>query len=197
MFAYCSNNPIIGCDPCGTCMHYWYLLGLVDCEKCQGKTLGEKWEEFREDGLTATFTTGGYVSANLGVFNVSGSVEVAFDLKGNIQLVGSGSFDVTTNGSLSLSAGRCQSVFIMPDTSYLAGDTYYAGGSVAIPVSPAVVVGGGGNVGQTSDGYWGVTRTQGIGTISALGKEFHGGYVKTGVLTEQFNVIDWIVELIP
>ena len=31
MFAYCNNNPIMGCDPCGTCIHNWKFY---DCEKC-------------------------------------------------------------------------------------------------------------------------------------------------------------------
>ena len=34
-FAYCNNNPIQFIDPCGTCIHYWYLFGLVDCEDCK------------------------------------------------------------------------------------------------------------------------------------------------------------------
>ena len=37
MFAYCGNNPVNCCDPCGTCIHYWYLLGLVDCESCKAQ----------------------------------------------------------------------------------------------------------------------------------------------------------------
>ena len=44
MFAYCLNNPVNGCDPCGTCFHrldFWN-----DCEKCGGKTLGEKLNTF-------------------------------------------------------------------------------------------------------------------------------------------------------
>ena len=31
MFAYCNNNPVMGCDPCGTCIHNWKFY---DCEKC-------------------------------------------------------------------------------------------------------------------------------------------------------------------
>ena len=31
MFAYCLNNPVNGCDPCGTCFHN---LKFYDCEKC-------------------------------------------------------------------------------------------------------------------------------------------------------------------
>ena len=31
MFAYCMNNPVMGCDPCGTCIHNWKFY---DCEKC-------------------------------------------------------------------------------------------------------------------------------------------------------------------
>ena len=31
MFAYCRNNPVNGCDPCGTCFHNYRLY---NCEKC-------------------------------------------------------------------------------------------------------------------------------------------------------------------
>lgn len=31
MFAYCNNNPVNGCDPCGTCFHNWKFY---NCEKC-------------------------------------------------------------------------------------------------------------------------------------------------------------------
>ena len=44
MFAYCNNNPVMGCDPCGTCFHrmdFWN-----DCEKCGGRTLIEKARDF-------------------------------------------------------------------------------------------------------------------------------------------------------
>ena len=40
MFAYCNNNPVNGCDPCGTCFHrldFWN-----DCEKCGGRTIRDK-----------------------------------------------------------------------------------------------------------------------------------------------------------
>ena len=37
LFAYCGNNPLNWCDPCGTCKHYWYLFGLIDCKKCKKK----------------------------------------------------------------------------------------------------------------------------------------------------------------
>ncbi|MBR3895162.1 MAG: RHS repeat-associated core domain-containing protein [Clostridia bacterium] len=40
LFAYCNNNPVNGCDPCGTCFHRWDFWN--DCESCGGKTIGEK-----------------------------------------------------------------------------------------------------------------------------------------------------------
>ena len=43
MYAYCLNNPANGCDPCGTCFHRWDFWN--DCEKCGGKTLGDKWND--------------------------------------------------------------------------------------------------------------------------------------------------------
>ena len=191
MFAYCMNSPINGSDPCGTCFHRWDFWN--DCEECGGETIGEKWNDYCENSLTAICTVGVYGSANLGAFNVTGSIEFAFDLKGNVQIVGSGSFDVTSSGPFSASVGATGSVFVMPDTSYLAGDTYYAGGSFFVPNPTGVgSVGLAGNVGQTSDGYWGVNGALGIGTTSAAGVEVHGGYTNTVALTEQFNVIEWI-----
>ena len=44
MFAYCLNNPINGSDPCGTCFHRWDFWN--DCEKCGGKTLLNKLDDF-------------------------------------------------------------------------------------------------------------------------------------------------------
>ena len=44
MFAYCLNNPVNGCDPCGTCFHRWDVWN--DCEECGGKTIGDKWDVF-------------------------------------------------------------------------------------------------------------------------------------------------------
>jgi hypothetical protein len=42
MYAYCNNNPVNGCDPCGTCFHrrdFWN-----DCDKCGATTIEEKIE---------------------------------------------------------------------------------------------------------------------------------------------------------
>ncbi len=40
LFAYCSNNPVNGYDPCGTCFHHLDIWN--DCDKCGGKNLGTK-----------------------------------------------------------------------------------------------------------------------------------------------------------
>ncbi|MBQ5865475.1 MAG: hypothetical protein IIW56_02205 [Oscillospiraceae bacterium] len=195
MFAYCLNNPVNGCDPCGTCFHRWDFLN--DCENCGGQTIKDKLIDYYDNGLTLNGSVGLYGSANLGVFNITGSIEIAADLKGNIQIIGSGSFDVTTAGSVSVIGGATASLYAMPDTSYYAGDTYYTGGSVAVlnPTCPAVAVGVGGNVGKTSDGYWGIDGSLGIGTATAVGAEFHGGYSRTTALTKQFNIFEWILSL--
>ena len=37
MYGYCNNNPVLYCDPCGNCIHFWFLLGLVDCDACRAK----------------------------------------------------------------------------------------------------------------------------------------------------------------
>jgi RHS repeat-associated protein len=45
LYAYCSNNPVNGLDPCGTCIHrrdFWN-----DCDKCGGETIGEKWDSLK------------------------------------------------------------------------------------------------------------------------------------------------------
>ncbi len=44
MFAYCLNNPVNGCDPCGSCFHRWDFWN--DCAKCGGKTIGDHWNDF-------------------------------------------------------------------------------------------------------------------------------------------------------
>ena len=44
MFAYCNNNPVNACDPCGTCIHRWDFWN--DCEKCGGETFKDKWNGF-------------------------------------------------------------------------------------------------------------------------------------------------------
>ena len=47
MFAYCLNNPVNGCDPCGTCFHrldFWN-----DCEDCGGKTIDDKLNKMKND----------------------------------------------------------------------------------------------------------------------------------------------------
>lgn len=162
-----------------------------------GETFEEKWEDYQENGLTATISVGFSASVNLGVFNISGSFEFAFDLKGNIQFVGSGSYDVTSSGSLSASAGITGSVYAMPDTSYLAGDTYYTGASIYVP-NPAGVGSAGvsGNVGRTSDGYWGVNGGIGVGTTSAAGADVHAGYSRTKALTKQVNIFDSFAKLL-
>ena len=71
------------------------------------------------------------------------------------------------------------------------------GGSCATlnPACPAVAIGVGGNVGKTSDGYYGFNGSVGIGTATAAGVEFHGGYSKTVALTEQFNIFEWVFSL--
>lgn len=33
MYAYCSNNPIMWSDPCGTCLHHWQVWR--DCDECK------------------------------------------------------------------------------------------------------------------------------------------------------------------
>ena len=195
MFAYCNNNPVNGCDPCGTCFHRWDFWN--DCENCGGETIKDKLIDYYDNGLTLNGSVGLYGSANLGIFNATGSVEIAVDLKGNVQIIGSGSYDVSTAGSLSASGGATASLYAMPDTSYYAGDTYYMGGSVAVPIPacPAVAMGVGGNVGKTSDGYWGINGSLGIGTVTVAGVEFHGGYSKTTAFTKQFNIFEWVFSL--
>ena len=196
MFAYCLNNPVNGSDPCGNCMHYWYLLGLKDCDACREKTFGEKWQDYCENGLTATFTSGLFLTFTLGPFNISGSVELAYDLKGNVQLVATASFDIGPSDCFSLSGGTSHSAFIMPDTSYLAGDTYYMGGGVCAPIPETpIAVSAGGNIGQTSDGYWGIMTTTGFAHANSIGWDLHAGYAKTTTITEQYNIIDVVVGL--
>ena len=45
MFAYCVNNPVNGCDPCGTCFHNF---SWENCPKCEAfwKSVEEGWNDF-------------------------------------------------------------------------------------------------------------------------------------------------------
>ena len=189
MFAYCNNNPANGCDPCGTCFHrldFWN-----DCAKCGGRTLGDKCETFRIwlGELDIASTKGIYVSGNTGIFNFTGTLELALDSELNIQVNGSLSFDVSTAGSPSFSAGSTSSVFLVPDVSYLEGGTSFMGGSLTVPIpkTPIAVVGGL-NVGQTTDGYWGAVGAAGIAPAAAAGFEVHGGYSETWRLSGRINI---------
>ena len=111
------------------------------------------------------------------------------DLKGNIQINSSFSFDVTSAGSLSASFGHSGSVFFVPDTSYLPGGTSYLGGSTSVPIAviPIDLVGSV-NVGQTTDGYWGILGSMGVAPPTVGGFEVHGGYSHTFAVTPQINV---------
>ena len=40
MFAYCNNNPVIFCDPCGYCIHRWDFWN--DCNRCGAKSIVDK-----------------------------------------------------------------------------------------------------------------------------------------------------------
>ena len=189
MFTYCNNNPVNGADPYGTCFHRWDFWN--DCEGCGGRTIGEKWNDYWENGLTLAFSVGLYVSVDIGPFNITGSVELAFDLKGNVQVISSCSFDIVPSDTASASAGVTGSVSVIPDTSYFAGDTYNAGGGIFVPNPTGVGAAGvSANVGQSSEGYWSVNGALGIGTKTAAGLEIHGGYTRTVALTEQFNLIE-------
>ncbi len=46
MFAYCNNNPVNGCDPCGTCEHDIYFFGLVDCKKCRDESSANAFDRY-------------------------------------------------------------------------------------------------------------------------------------------------------
>ena len=46
-----------------------------------------------------------------------------------------------------------------------------------------------------SSTYGGINGNLGIGTVTAAGLEFHGGYSRTVALTKQFNVYEWIISL--
>ena len=50
-FAYCANNPCIFTDPCGTCIHRWYFLGLVDCANCKKSKAKKKAQEAKRSNV--------------------------------------------------------------------------------------------------------------------------------------------------
>ena len=192
MFAYCNDNPICYVDETGFRLEVNTepdMLGkhisIVDTIR----NLIEYYGTLSKPNVAVSY--GRYVSLTLGAFNISGTSETAIDPNGNIQLNSSFSFDITTAGSLSASTGYTGSIFFVPDTSYLAGDTTYLGGgtSIAIPCTPLAATGSA-NVGQTSDGYWGIMVSAGIAPASSVGSEFHGGYSYTHSWTPQINIFE-------
>ena len=69
MFAYCLNNPVNGCDPCGTCFHRWDFWN--DCEECKTNGLS---------GLTFSFGLSG--SVGVGPYLVGGQISITLDSEG-------------------------------------------------------------------------------------------------------------------
>ena len=195
MFAYCANNPVKYIDLDGReCKRSLWSTTFNTIEDIFG-------EEKKTDDLTVAITYGNYISFTLGAFNVTFSNETAIDFKGNIQRNFTASFDATTAGTLSASVGNSGSVFFVPDTSYLNGDTYYTGGSISapIPYTPLSFTGST-NVGQTSDGYWGLIFSGGVAPPSSKrGGEVHAGYSYTAQVTPRINiftVLDKFIEYI-
>ena len=193
MFAYCGNNPINRVDYAGTS----YVINDRDLVGYGGSTsiydsfdaLFKCYESIPKPNIAISY--GRYISFTLGAFNISGTYEKAIDPNGNIQINSSFSFDVTSTGSVSASTGYVGSIFFVPDTSYLAGDTTYLGGgtSIPIPYTPfAATVSA--NIGQTSDGYWGIMSSAGIAPATSAGGEVHGGYSYTHSWTPQINIFE-------
>lgn len=111
------------------------------------------------------------------------------DSEFNIQLNGSLSFEVSTAGEPSVSAGRTSSLFFVPNVSYLEGGTDFLGGSATVPIPKTpIAVAGGLNVGRTSDGYWGGALSAGVTPATRFGKEFHGGHAETWRLSPRINL---------
>ena len=192
MFAYCGNDPIAFFDPCGTCGHrldFWN-----DCEDCGGKTIHEKLKNTQ-----LVVSSGYYVSVNIGSINVNGTIECAYDFKGNVQLFSTISFDITSSHGLSISGGSTDTVLLAPDTSFLSGDSRYLGGGVTCPIPNTSIAGSSmDNIFKTSDGYWGYNSTTGVGfpSSSNVGGEIHGGYSYTKPWTKQYNIFDGLDEIV-
>ena len=189
-FVYCGNSPISNRDSFGD--------RYVAATTIQGESASDRSIAFRyqnqlrnneKKDVTVALTYGNYWSVTVGMYNFAQNTELAMDLKGNIQINSSFSFDVTSAGSLSASFGHSGSVFFVPDTSYLPGGTSYLGGSTSVPIAviPIDLVGSV-NVGQTTDGYWGILGSMGVAPPTVGGFEVHGGYSHTFAVTPQINV---------
>ena len=63
LYAYCLSNPINGIDPCGKCVHrldFWN-----DCDACGGRTIKDKYNEFKTGITDAFYEIKSYVSNKL------------------------------------------------------------------------------------------------------------------------------------
>ena len=124
MYTYCSNSPINGCDPCGTCFHRWDFWN--DCEKCGGKTAKEKRENAR-----GTFSTGFTVGFSTGIWSFGILAVRSVDRKGNVE------YQVTPYGGMStgtpqLDASVVGTITNAPDVSKLQGLGCNVGASGAL-----------------------------------------------------------------
>ena len=158
MFAYCNNNPINGCDPCGTCFHRWDFWN--DCDECVGKNWVRKIEAVlsKKSGTISQGITG---SISLGFWTFGGQFGVSMDFKGNVEYQWAFYGGLTTGtpgGSLEI----YHTVTSAPDVTKLRGMGYNIGASFAAGGALSV---DGVIIPDTDLGkiYWGASVAGGIG----------------------------------
>ena len=188
IFAYCLNNPVNGCDPCGTCFHRWDFWN--DCDECKGKNWIRKIEAVLSD-KSGTISQGITGSISLGFWTFGGQWGVSADLKGNVEYQYAFYGGITTGtpgGSLEI----YHTVTNAPDVTKLRGMGYNIGVGIAAGAALSV---DGVIIPDTDSGktYLGASVAGGIGG----GADFHvvwGPTLPAGKL--RFNIFDVLEELI-
>ena len=195
LYAYCSNNPVMGYDPIGN----WDWSTLKE-----GFKLGVKYIATVTNGIiqveknilshvNLTHTSGFFGTIGLGIFQLSGGPCISSDTKGNTTLQYSYSWSISTEFGLLFNSGSCGIMTMLtncPDTSFLEGPSHMLGGTFNTLIENIPVFSG-------VDGYLiphpknqkkyflGLSNSIGAAVSPSNTFEFHGG---TGNTINLYNV---------
>ena len=134
MFAYCLNNPVNGCDPCGFCFHRWDFWN--DCELCIGLNRVEQLK-LALANTVGTFSEGITGDVSLGFWSGGFQFGASADLHGNVEYQFSYFGGLTTGtpgGSLCLygTATNAPNVTKLQGEGCSAGVSIAAGGALSV-----------------------------------------------------------------
>ena len=186
MFAYCLNNPVMGCDPCGTCEHNGKRLKRCEeCKQAAKEKLRQKavavlqWgvENIAEPLTKGTQKLLSYIPQHTKSFGITasaaylgggtGSIGITYDTDGNIGVIASGGAGL---GSPSVSVGLYSNITNANDIYEQNGLCYNIGASGSyegLSLGGDLMTFSGA---QTGNPYGGVSGTVGFGYSPIVGE---------------------------